>query len=106
MPGINHRPAGELGKKPIRTNQFFFVYQSVMGIVSFWFFYQTTRKIRAASTTFKNKRDKHSPIRLKKRISREKSESINKLPASLLRQPINDINTKKNCDNYLTDFPK
>ena len=33
----------------------------------------------APSSTFKNKRDKHSPIRLKKLISRDKSESINKL---------------------------
>jgi hypothetical protein len=37
----------------------------------------------APSSTFKNKRDKHSPIRLKKPISRDKSESINKLGASL-----------------------
>jgi len=52
-----------------------------MGIESFCYFYQTTRKIRAASTTFKNKQDKHSPIRLKKQITRDKSESINKLVA-------------------------
>jgi hypothetical protein len=35
------------------------------------------------SSTFKNKRDKHSPIRLKKPISRDKSESINKLALTL-----------------------
>jgi hypothetical protein len=81
MPGITHRPAGELGKIPIRTNQFFLVYQTVIGVVSFCYFYQTTRKIRAASTTFKNKRAKYSTIQLKKPISREKSESIKKLNA-------------------------
>jgi hypothetical protein len=57
-----------------------------MGIESFCYFYQTTRKIRAASTTFKNKQYKHSPIRLKKPISGEKSESINKLCGILKRQ--------------------
>ena len=87
MPMITHRLAGEVEKIPIRTNQFFFVYQSVMGIESFCYFYQTIRKIRAASTTFKNKPDKHLPIRLKKRISREKGESINNLQVSLRKRP-------------------
>jgi hypothetical protein len=37
----------------------------------------------APSSTFKNKRDKHLPIRLENPISRDKSESINKLSAML-----------------------
>jgi hypothetical protein len=39
----------------------------------------------APSSTFKNKRDKHSPIRLENLISRDKSESINKLCLMLKR---------------------
>ena len=35
----------------------------------------------------KSKRQKHSPIRLKKPISGEKSESINKLAVSLIDKP-------------------
>jgi hypothetical protein len=37
MPWITHRSAGELGKTPISSNQFFFVYQSVMRIYLFVF---------------------------------------------------------------------
>ena len=44
-------------------------------------FIRQLEKIRAASTTFKNNRDKNSSIRLKKQITRVKSESINKLVA-------------------------
>jgi hypothetical protein len=40
----------------------------------------------APSSTFKNKRDKHSPIRLENLISRDKSESINKLAISLKKR--------------------
>jgi hypothetical protein len=39
MPWNTHRPEGELGKIPISSNQFFLVYQSVMGIVSFCYLY-------------------------------------------------------------------
>ena len=37
----------------------------------------------APSSTFKNKRDKNSPILLKNLISRDKSESINELSLSV-----------------------
>jgi hypothetical protein len=43
------------------------------------------------SSTFKNKRDKHLPIRLENLISRDKSESINKL-AVIVK---NNIGNKK-----------
>ena len=79
MPWINHRPAGELVKTQSELINFSLSISQLWELYLFVIFIRQLEKIRAASTTFKNKRDKHSPIRLKKRISREKSESINKL---------------------------
>jgi hypothetical protein len=47
---------------------------------------KSLQKMMAPSSSFKNKREKHSPIRLKNPILRDKIESINKLQATLTEQ--------------------
>jgi hypothetical protein len=61
MPWNTHRPEGELGKIPISSNQFFLVYQLVMGIAFFCYFYQTIRKNKGSfDDDLKNKQAKYS----------------------------------------------
>jgi hypothetical protein len=81
MPWINHRPAEELGKTPSELINFSLSISQIWELNLFVIFIRQLEKIRATSTTFKNNRDKNSSIRLKKQITRVKSESINKLNA-------------------------